>query len=309
MTKGHTVSGTVEKGPVTFAGRQGAPGGPPSALAAKPVRRALAVFIGLVIVIGLIALVVLFAVGRPTPGSFEIEIAKAALQVLVIATAGAVIGAGTFYFQQQYLAETERRRTEDDRAHKGAEQDRDARRREDEALRSVIDATLDAYQRLKKERRLLRALAPEHVTVSAYDDVAASIIDIQLAFEQLGRVAPLIDAQVALTRPPPSEDRHGQKRPPFVSLHKSFNTIESYLQLIVTEYENSHRTVESAGAAGIAVTALPRLAALLSPSSSDFRAGVSYHVDNVIGVLQASLLEPLEASRVARTGNEYQLET
>lgn len=286
----------------------------PSTPTARPVRRALIVFIGLLVALAGAALIVLFVVGRPTPNTFEFEIAKAALQVLVVATAGAVVGAGTFYFQQEYLGAAEKRRTEQAEARKEVEQEqavarqavereqaearklveeeRDNRRREDDVLRSVLDATIGAYHPLKRERRLLRALAPDHVTVEVYDDVAIRIIDIQLTFEQLDRVAPPIDALGRLSQPTPWGDSHDGKRPPFISLHTSFEAIEGYLHDLVKEYEDSRSIVATAGPAGLPVTDLEKLAAFIAPSSGEFRAGVSYHVDNVVRVIQAAVLEP-----------------
>lgn len=277
-------------------------------------RRALAIAGVTLAAIVTAAAVFLAMVGRPAANTLEFEAAKAALQVLIVALAGFVLGIVTFYVQQTYLTGAERRRKADERAHERELRDqddvrreeeriRDERRRQDDVLRSVLDQTITAYHPLKKQRRLLRARVPETLTVATYDAAADALIEIQLSFEQLARMAPLVDRLGRLAKPAPRKPASPDlPRPPFVSLEKSFEAIEGYLQRVVTEYEDKRESVADAERlrqTGVPVAQLKRLSALRTPitNGGDFLVGVSYHVDNVMDVLQTALLDPVDLRR------------
>lgn len=72
---------------------------------------------------------------------------------------------------------------------------REARRRQDELVRTILNETVNAYHRVKNVRRSLRAVVGESRTealsIEDYDTWIHVISDQQLVFEELKRLAPL----------------------------------------------------------------------------------------------------------------------
>ena len=72
---------------------------------------------------------------------------------------------------------------------------RDARERDDELLRSLLEETLRSYNRVKRLRRLLRAHTEDGsggaVRLAFYDRYLKDLNDQQLAFEQFKRITPV----------------------------------------------------------------------------------------------------------------------
>lgn len=250
------------------------------------------------------------AAQNPTSGSLTFELAKVAMQVLAVTVFGAVVAATTFLWQQAHIDKLEQRRDEDQRQHdtserraaekaaaRSLEQEtwrrevanaREQRERQDELLRRLSRETLQCYNRVKRERRLLRAFAPEAVDIDRYDESMSQIIDLQLAFEELARLAPLVDdGRVEVARCVLPTRRSGQDN--FVSLADSYGHVERYLNHVVGEYETHRHLVASST---YPVDRLPHMKDLKS-SRGGFRMHVSYQVDDVLAVVQAALAQPL----------------
>lgn len=105
------------------------------------------------------------ALNEPMPNTIPAEVAKSALQVVSVAVIGAVVGWVTFAVQKAY---ENAQKDKDQRIEAWLREDanrRDERKRQDDALRSLLNDTLTAYNAIKRERRLLRAVTPTIITV------------------------------------------------------------------------------------------------------------------------------------------------
>ena len=114
------------------------------------------------------------------------------------------------------------------------------RRRQDEQLRLLINSTLTSYNNVKRIRRVLYAdtnVGTGHrLTRGLYDVHIMALMDEQLEFERLKRMAPFIDDERLATartrRPDLSKD----------ALQADYAEIEEYLNTVIDEWkENRHR--------------------------------------------------------------------
>lgn len=154
----------------------------------------------------------------PTAGTIHMEIAKALLQLGVVAVAGTVVSVLVFEYQR------ERHNQDKDR-----EFERKALEYREELLKAVLSRAMACYSQSKKARRLLRARALEHhdgitiVLANQYDQYLDLINDAQLELENLAR-----DVQ--------------NSAPAFSSpdaIVKHLRSMDKYLSRIICEYERN----------------------------------------------------------------------
>jgi hypothetical protein len=229
------------------------------------------------------------------------ESAKTAMQVIAVAFFGSLAAIATFSFNESRIQETknhereiERKTRERDRDHdlriegwrRDTENRRDERQRHDELLRSTLDTTVSVYNRVKAERRILKAATRTsggaRVTLDIYEKHMLILNDRQLEFEQLKKLAPRV-ARPSLGSPRMRE-----------VLERGYVNIEEYLNGVIKEYEDKRHEVAADLTVGYSLDKLPELAAFLRRES--FSLEVSAHVDVIVDVLHSALLEPLVLS-------------
>ncbi len=220
-------------------------------------------------------------VNAPGSRSLWIEVAKTSLQVIAIAVIGGLVSLLTFSYQQRRLAVA-----------KDLEVRRDERSRADELLRSTLEETLRSYNRVKRIRRLLDADTgpPDHrdISIEVYDRHLRELVDHQLAFEQFKRSAFQIDDVIVRQELYPQTETQVSVG----SLGEKYTRIEKYLNEVIKEYKKKRSAVsESSG--GVDVAALPELSSFIGHK---FVKHVSDELDEVLDVLQATLLKPLNSS-------------
>lgn len=170
----------------------------------------------------LVAVATLFAMPTPKQGSFAMEVAKALLQLGVVAVAGAVVSVCVFEYQRQRQNEDKQRDLE-----------RKALEYREDLLKAILARAMAAYSLTKKARRLLRARAVEiHSTGKAvvadpYDACFDLVNEAQLVFENLAR--DVHNSEPAFTAPQ--------------ALVKSLRSMEGYLSQVITEYEQKRGLV------------------------------------------------------------------
>lgn len=253
---------------------------------------------GLFAVLGCIAIVALGALAFTWEKDVKVEVAKAALSVLTVAVFG---GLATFALDryrmhredeagQEQQAAAERIRQEENWRREVARL-RDARERDDELLRSLLEETLRSYNRVKRLRRLLRAHTEDGsggaVRLAFYDRYLKDLNDQQLAFEQFKRITPV----------------NWASRSDVPSLKKNYENIEKYLNKLVEEYENMRHLVQST-ANVLPLERFQRLSGFFEsqyivkdkagiPKDIGFEVNVSKQIDEVIEQVQGALLAPL----------------
>ena len=206
------------------------------------------------------------------------EVAKTSLQVIAIAVIGGLASLITFSHQQRRLA-----------AAKELEVQRDERTRADELLRSTLEDTLKSYNQVKRIRRLLDAdtRQPEHraISVDVYDQHLRGLVDLQLAFEHFKRSAFKIDTLIKRLDLYERTDAQASR----CTLNETYASIEKYLNEVIKEYKEK-RHVVAASLGDFRLEALPELNSFIGHK---FVERVSDELDEVLEVLQASLLRPL----------------
>ena len=183
--------------------------------------------------------------------------------------------------------ETEERRERED------EIERDTREKQDEIVRSILITMIESYNQVKRVRRLLAAKTHDvrggHVTLTLYDEYMAILIDEQLAFEQLKRVARTVPQlrAVKLETPPNSTEQPAR-------LAAAFSQIEKYLNFVIKEYKANRDKVSKADPDGVPLRELRKLSRFLGGRS--FIASVSTPVRKIQKALQLKFLEPLPST-------------
>jgi hypothetical protein len=174
---------------------------------------------------------------------------------------------------------------------------RDTRNREDALLRSLLQDTLRAYNKVKRTRRLLKAFtmsaAGRTLRLEIYDAHMQELMDLQLMFEEFKRLTGV------------SADR--RLRLPVLAA--KYELIEKNLNKVIDEYiENRHR-VETRGV--LPLEEFPRLSGLFHGEyplvvgrktvDAGFERNVSTPIDEIIRQVQEALLEPLDFPTVTRS--------
>jgi hypothetical protein len=174
----------------------------------------------------------------PAPGSAEMELLKALLQVGLIAvgtTLLAVLASRYQLSQQQDAAARERQRKVDDEAlerrHQATLRNEELLRKRQEYRYELLKTTLDdatrGYSAIKKARRLLRARGRKQsdraiLLTAVYDAEMDTINNGQLVFENLQRAVD--NVRIAFSEPD--------------AIIGHLRSIDSYLSKLITEYEN-----------------------------------------------------------------------
>ena len=207
----------------------------------------------------------------PTAGSIHMEIAKALLQLGVVAVAGTVVSVLVFEYQRE-------RQNQD----KTRELDRKGLEYREELLKAVLSRAMACYSQSKKARRLLRARALEHhdgltiVLANQYDQYMDLINDAQLELENLAR-----DVQ--------------NSAPAFSSadtIVKHLRSMEKYLSKIIGEYEKN-RGLSTMADGKLTLEEFPVLNEYLKTASeSPFTPNVIFPYHEVQLAIRKDLLHP-----------------
>lgn len=222
------------------------------------------------VVVSFGCLIVLWLVG-PKEGSVAFEVAKGCIGIIAVGFVGLVLSRAGDYLQQRRA----------DAAREQAEA-RNRRQRQDEVLRSLLDASLANYHDLKRARRLLKARLPAAADagrpdLDVYDECLAAISDAQLVFEQLEQTARTMQ----------------DERIDDAALAGWYDHIETYINDVVGEYEQQRRRV-AYGDPPPSVSDLEILGAFMV--GKHFRAGVTAPLHAAQRVLETALLQPLDSS-------------
>jgi hypothetical protein len=212
-------------------------------------------------------------------GSIEFEAAKSLLQIGVVSVIGTVLSLLVHQYQNE--AEALQKKTEADRL--DAEKQRDEHRKcleyREALLLSVLSKTIDAYNRTKRARRLLRGRAistrgeTKVVLAEEYDKWFDAINDAQLDLESL--VHDIKTSEKAFSRPE--------------LLRESLRSMEKYLNDLITEYERS-RALFSCDGHTLPLDQLPKLTNFLLPGK--FAPHMSVYKDGVQRAIRSDLLYP-----------------
>jgi len=230
-----------------------------------------------VFLLSLVLLAILYFKVKPQPGSFELEIAKAILQVGVAAIIGA--GISVLFFDYQ------RERQKLDRAwEKAQEYNRKCLENREDLLRATLARARESYDEVKKARRLLRARAIEVqkdsekqlVVAAAYDTHMDVIIDAQIEFRTLRA---FVD----------NSKREFSKHKDLVAALESMQTC---LTPLITEYENS-RKIFAGKIPSMELSALTKLKAFIGPyKDSTYRTVFMKSYRDFQQGIRADLLDP-----------------
>lgn len=186
----------------------------------------------------------------------------------------------------------------EERDRRDFENARAERIRQDNQLRLIVEETLRAYNRAKRIRRLLEAetndRASGFLTLAVYDRHMTDLIDEQLAFERLKRSTPFISDE-RLGQLPAFDTRQPQAETKTRTLTKSslvqrYDDIETYLNHVVSEYQDKRYTLKDK--AGVALTEFEELRGFID---GEFIARVSDKMDDVIETLLEALWQPLNS--------------
>jgi hypothetical protein len=263
--------------------------------------------LGGLVLIGVLALIGLIITWSSQPNTLRYELAKTFMQVLAVAFFGTLATLAAFLFQRSRAqADNQLERKRQDR-----DNDRDQRRREDDQLRSIMNETLAAYNRVKQIRRLLRAEtvtaytrvkqirrilnaetsdgAARCVSLPVYDKYLIYLIDEQLEFERLKRFTPFISDK-RLSPPPESHLAKSGTAMKSETLTKTYEDIEKYLNHVIHEYEEKRHTVVDASVPMVG------FGKLLGFIGTDFEPNVADKMDVIIETLLTALWQPLEPS-------------
>jgi hypothetical protein len=222
------------------------------------------------VVVSFGCLIVLWLVG-PKEGSVAFEVAKGCIGIIAVGFVGLVLSRAGDYLQQRRA----------DAAREQAEA-RDRRQRQDEVVRSLLDASLANYHDVKRARRLLKARLPGAADsgrpdLAVYDEYLAAINNAQLVFEQLEETARTMQ----------------DERIDHATLAGWYDDIETYINAVVGEYEQQRRRVAYSDPPP-SVSDLKILGDFMV--GKHFRAGVTDPLHAAQRVLEKALLQPLNYS-------------
>lgn len=271
--------------------------------------------LGGLVLIGIAALIVLIITWPSQHDTVRYELAKTSMQVLAVAFFGSLATLAAFTFQRsraQADKQAERKRQDYDNY-------RDQRRREDDQLRSIMNETLTAYNRVKRIRRLLKAetltaynrvkqirrIASgetsdgtfRSISLQVYDECMTGLIDEQLAFEKLKRFTPFISDK-RLSPSPATDAARWDTVTHSETLTKTYEDIEKYLNHVIHEYEEKRHTVIEAG---VPMVGFCKLSGFIG---ANFEPNVADKIDVIIKTLLNALWQPLEASTGERARTE-----
>ncbi|MDQ0850558.1 cbb3-type cytochrome oxidase subunit 3 [Arthrobacter sp. B3I9] len=221
--------------------------------------------------------------------TLEYEVAKTFLQVAGVILFGAFVAISTFLFQQEWTQRRENQRRESDRLH-------DERERQDLALRSLLTQTLEAYNGVKRIRRILRAEGLKTISAEVYKQQLLGLNDLQLTFEYL-KIDTSTMGDERLLMDPSEAANNAHPR----DLQSEFKDIETYLNLIFKEFEQNLRHVEEQGT--VELWSLGELNSFLTDTRG-FRAGVSEPFHRIVLTLQKALMVPLDLPRVGQNSKQ-----
>jgi hypothetical protein len=230
------------------------------------------------------ALGALYFFATPKAGSFELEIARAILQLGIVSVVGAAVSVLVFEHQrarQQFDRDREHQRERAER-----EQELEGKRLEyrEDLLKLTLAKTMTSYNSVKKARRLMRARAiavkpdsAERVVLAEYYDTYMELInDAQLDFENLAR-----DVETS-RRAFSSPDR----------LVTALRTMDRFLGELIKEYETVRKDFQEVGQSK-KLDDLPLLAVCLGPTrGSAFEKRVVHPYHEVQQQIRADLLHP-----------------
>jgi hypothetical protein len=235
-------------------------------------------------VVSLIGLIIAWS-GHPSYNTLRYEFAKTCMQVLAVTVFGGLATIATFSFQHSRTQEDNQ--LERDRHQ--LENERDQRSREDDQLRSIMEKTLDAYNRVKRIRRLLDAETSDGtLALVTYDKYMANLIDEQLTFERLKRFTPFIsDQRLRL----PLTHGTNTSREPMTSqtLTASYEGIEKYLNEVIDEYQKKRQIIPEDTSVPLA-----KFGKLSGFVGHEFTMRVAHQMDAIIDLLLTMLWQPLE---------------
>jgi hypothetical protein len=256
--------------------------------------------------IGVLAVIGLVITWSSQHDTLRYELAKTFMQVLAVAFFGTLATIAAFLFQRSHAQA-------DNQAERNRQQlasARDQRRREDDQLRSIMNETLAAYNRVKQIRRLLRAdtlaavsrikrirrlLSAEnsdgavrYLSLAVYDKHMTKLSNEQLEFERLKRFTPFISDE--RLRPLPYSGL-GSVWMKNVALTEAYEDIEKYLNHVIHEYEEKRHTVPND--ANVSMAGFNKLLGFLG---DNFEPKVADKIDVIIETLLTALWQPLELS-------------
>ena len=161
-------------------------------------------------------------------GDLKFEVAKALLQLGVVAVIAAALSILTFEYQRRRQREDKDRELQREQATKQRDLDRKTLEYREDLLRSILSEATAAYSRAKKARRLLRARAIRGglVVVDQYDTFLDWLNDAQLELENLAR-----DVETS-----------AQAFTDASAVVKHLRSMDSHLNRLIKEYEGErHR--------------------------------------------------------------------
>ena len=219
------------------------------------------------------AILVLLLMPKPVASSFEMEIAKALLQLGVVSIVGVAISVLVFEYQ--------RARNNTDK-----ERDLDRRRLEyrEDLLKSTLTRAMACYSQAKKARRLFRAKGRQRhesmnidiVVPEEYDRCLETINDAQLELENLAR--DVRNSAIAFSNAD--------------SLVQAIRSMETYMSDLVSEYE-THRGTQLLRQEKLMLDELPELNNFLLPAAeSRFKPQVIIPYHTVQEAIRKDLLHP-----------------
>jgi hypothetical protein len=226
--------------------------------------------------------------------TMKFEVAKALLQLGVIAVIGTVVSLLVAEYQRERQTLDKERERERDTRDKKRELNRKRFEYREELLKSILVRAMAAYSAVKKARRLLRARAiikhgddPEVVLAEPYDLYLEMINDAQLNLENLAR--DIETSAQAFTDPK--------------SLEKNVWKMEHYLSRLIEEYEEHRRMF----AGNLASADLPLLNEFTGPfKGSNFEKEVVKPYHAVQRAIRADLLHPNLPGRNSVPGHQLQ---
>lgn len=221
--------------------------------------------------------------------TIEFEVAKTFLQVAGVILFGAFVAISTFLFQQEWTQKRENQTRESNRLH-------DERERQDVALRSLLTQTLEAYNGVKRIRRILRAEGLKTISAEVYKQQLLGLNDLQLTFEYLK-----IDVTTMSDKRLMGDSSATANNERTRNLQTEFKDIETYLNQIFKEFEQNLRLVEKRRK--VSLSSLAELNSFLTDTHG-FRVGVSEPFHGIVFTLQKALMVPLELPRVGEKSKQ-----
>ena len=247
-------------------------------------RQSLPIVLVSIFVVSVLVLIALYFFAKPANGTFELEIAKAVLQLGVVSVIGAAVAILVFEYQREGQRSDRDREHERERMEAAQDQERSRLQYREDLLKSTLAKAMASYNAVKKARRLLRARAiaigtgsPEQwVTADAYDTYMDVINDAQLELENLAR-----DVDTSRRAFSKADD-----------LGRQLRSMEGFLGKLIKEYESSRRRFASE-TSRLSLSDLRTLEAFLGPSrNSAFLHELSRPYHEIQKAIREDLLHP-----------------